>query len=245
MKLRPLFFLPLAVLVAAGCSPKDPVTPVASSGNAPTNAPDVNITPPTVALDRSQIPAELKNDAYEYFGLGSEKPVDMQVVVSSEPGVKTGTVTTTLTEVKDGKAVFTIERTGGLIQLGTQKVTLQKEGIYVTESTDAVLDSPQLELSSNLKPGSTWSSKLKVDKPGSKMELATTYTVKGIEKFRTQKGPREGLLVLAKGSGTANGQPITFESREWYVKGVGGVKAVLVTKMKGGQSQTITIEETK
>ncbi|MEZ0327858.1 MAG: hypothetical protein ACAH95_18330 [Fimbriimonas sp.] len=243
MKLRLQFLFPLALLVV-GCSPKDPATNTVG-GKTPATPTASNSDSTPKALDRSQIPAELKTEAYEYFGLDNDKPVDMQVVVSSDPGVKTGTVTTTLSEIKDGKAIFTIDRTGGLMQLGTQKVTLQKDGIYVTESTDAVLESPQMELSSNLQPGSTWNSKLKVDKPGSNMELTTTYTVKGVQKFTTKKGPREGLLVVAKGSGTANGDPITFESSEWYVKGVGGVKAVLVTKTKSGKGQTITIEESK
>ncbi len=244
MKSRLHLLFPLALLIVVGCAPKEPVVSNPTVATSGTNDATTGAAPAT-PLDRSLIPADLKTEAFEYFGLGNEEPTEMQVVISSDPGVKTGIVTTTLTEVKDGKASFTIERSGGLMQLGTQKVVLQKEGIFVTESTDAILDTPQLELSSNLQPGSTWRSKLKVDKPGSQMDLSTTYTVKGIEKFTTKKGPREGLLVVAKGTGTANGQPITFESREWYVKGVGGVKAVLVTKAKAGQTQTITIEETK
>jgi hypothetical protein len=245
MKSRLLFLFPLALLLVVGCGDKEPVASSTTTTDG-TLAPVEKETPaPPAALDRSTIPAELKHEAYEYFGLGNEAPVEMQVVVSTDPGVKTGTVTTTLTELKDGKAVFTIDRTGGLMQLGTQKVSLEKDGIYVIESTGAVIDKPQMELSANLNPGSTWKSTLKVDQPGSKMELSTTYTVKGIEKFKSKKGEREGLLVVAKGTGTANGVPITFESREWYVKGVGGVKAVLATKTKDGKGQTITIEESK
>jgi hypothetical protein len=247
MKSRLQFLFPLALLVVIGCAPKEPVAAQGSPAKTPEQAAPNSDQVPTdpKPVDRATIPAELKHDAYEYFGLGNEATVDMQVVVSSDPGVKTGTVTTTLTEVKDGKAVFTIERTGGLMQLGTQKVALQKDGIYLIESTGAAIDAPQMELSSNLSPGSTWKSKLTVDQPGSKMELSSTYTVKGVEKFTTKKGAREGLLVVAKGTGTHNGEPITFDSREWYVKGVGGVKAILAYKRKSGPSQTITIEESK
>jgi hypothetical protein len=239
-----------------GCGDKTGVspTPTPSDGTTGTSTGTAGATgttgttgtaETTKPLERSAIPAELKHSAYEYFGLENDKPVDMQVVFSTDATVRTGTVSTTFTEMKDGQAVFDIERTGGLADIGTQKIALKKDGIYLVSSSASNIEAPQMELPADLSPGKSWKSTLKVDQPGRTMELNTTYTVKGVEKFTTKKGGRQGLLVVATGNGTMNSDKITFNSREWYVKGVGGVKAILTTKTSKGASQTITIEEAK
>jgi hypothetical protein len=199
----------------------------------------------TKPVSRDQIPADLKTEAYEYFGLSNDKPVDMEYTATAQPGLHTGSVITTLTEVKDGKPIFTIERTGGLAGLGTQKVSLEKDGIYVIESDPPILDGPQLQMPSDLTPGKSWKNRIRFDQGGTKMDVEMTYTIKGVQKFQTKKGQREGLLVAATGSGTRNGSKLTMESREWHVKGLGPVKAELISKTADGKTEKVLIEESK
>ena len=223
---------------ASGGTSGTPQRPAATTGTAPAST-------DTTPVSRDQIPADLKTDAFEYFGLSNDKPVDMEYTATAQPGLHTGSVITTLTDMKDGKPVFTIERTGGLAPLGTQKVSLEKDGIYVIESDPPILDGPQLQMPSDLTPGKSWKNRIRFDQGGTKMDVEMTYTIKGVEKFKTKKGDREGLLVLAKGSGTRNGAKLTMESKEWHVKGLGPVRAELISKTADGKTEKVLIEESK
>ena len=243
--------LALAIAVLAGCDskPAETTPPAAGSTGATASTSGTPEAKPSgdgataAKPDISALPAELKNEAYEYYGLANAgKPMDMEIVRSTDPAVLTGTQTVRLDEIKDGKATFKFERTGGLDMIGAESIVLTKEGVYLVDAGLADIKEPQLELSSKLTPGSTWTSQLNV--PG-KMELKNVYTVKGVVDFKTKKGPRKGLLVVATGKGTIQGKAVTITSKEYYVKGVGGVKAEVVNTTADGQKQTLTIEEAK
>jgi hypothetical protein len=201
---------------------------------------------PTKTYTLADVPADLKGEAFEYYGLGNDKPVDMEVVQTAQPDPETGAQITTLKEVKDGEAIFEIERTGGLGRLGTQTVALRKDGIFIVGSSTAEIKSTGPELPQDLTPGKSWDNDLSLQQAdGTKMELKVKTTVKGVGKFKTKAGEREGLRVVSNGSGTMKGEPVTIQGESWYVKGLGGVKSSFTYTTKNGQKNEISIQETK
>src|SRR5687768_2426194 len=79
----------------------------------------------------ADVPANLRQDAFEYFGLGNEKMMDMQVTQTGQAGVQTGTQSISIKEAKPDEVLFVIERTGGLSNLGSQTVALRADGVYL------------------------------------------------------------------------------------------------------------------
>jgi hypothetical protein len=246
---RKLRTLPLLVALAlVGCQ-NDAKNPAPSATTSPKPAPTTGTpetpdqTPPaTVSLD--QLPSDLKNEAFSYYGLGYSKPMDMEVVDSSQPGTMTGAQTITLKEIKDGKAVFQIERTGNLAQLGAQEVTLEKDGIYVTAS-DVAKVNHDLELPNDLSAGKTWKNRMVVDQPGREVEMDSTFKIVGERKVKTKVGDRNALLITSTGQGKMQGQKVRMVSENYYVRDIGGVKSVIKIVYPDGKVRTMTIQETK
>lgn len=250
---RKLRSLPiLLALAVVGCQPAPPANqtgatekgPVAETGTKtdPKTGEQTNTTPPPSA---DQIPAELKTEAFYYYGLNNPKPMDMEITDTQAPGVpKTGAQTVTLKEIKDGKAIFDVERTGNLAELGSQEVTLEKDGVYVTEAAIAKIDH-ELELPADLTPGKTWESDLKVDDPGRSVDLKNSFKIVGKQRVKTKVADREAILITSTGKGTMQGQPVRIESQNWYVRDLGGVKSIIKIIPAKGPTRTMTIQETK
>ncbi len=247
---RNLLLLALACLGLIGC--QDAKTGVTTSGPTSSGStPPTGTTGATGAAEPATrpspeaVPQELKHLGYEYYGLGNNKTMDMEVSISEPAKVITGAQTTVLKEIKDGKPIYAIERTGGLTGLGEQTVRLEKDGIYLNSSSVATVGGKDVEMPSNPKMGDTWQNVTKVENGGTTMNVTSTVKVGGIEKVQTKAGSREGLLISASGSGTMQNEKVKMSSKTWYVKGVGAVKSVLTTTYPGGRVQTLTIQETK
>lgn len=247
LSLLPLFVAALLV----GCGQKSategstttsgtPTATTASTGSETAGATTGTTDPAPVA----DLPQELRHSAFEYYGLENTKPVDMVVEFSTQNQTMTGAQTTSFKEMKDGKAIYTIERTGQLANLGRQEVSLEKDGIYVTDSTIAKVDH-DLEMPSDLAPGKTWTSRTVVDNPGQKMDVKSTFKVVGTQKVKTKVSERDALLITASGEGTINTDKVRMESQSWYVKGLGAVKSIIKTTYPGGRVETVTIQESK
>ncbi len=233
----------LITVLAVGC--QNGSTPVAkapenSSQATPSGKPSPSAAE-TKAPTLAELPAELKHAAFDYYGLANEKPVNMQAVYSSQPQVITGTQTVRLKEMRDGNAIFMIERTGGLAQLGDQEMSLEKDGLYVTQSTIAKVNH-DLELPADVTPGKMWDNKTEVE---GQISLNSKFKVVGVQKVKTKVGDRDALFVTSTGEGTMRGQKVKVTSENWFVKGVGGVKSVLKIAFPGGKTETVTVEETK
>jgi hypothetical protein len=242
----------LLALAAFGCQPAPP----ANSSEAPAKGavagtgtkadPKTGEQAPAAEKPTvDQIPAELKTEAFYYYGLNNTKPMDMEIIDSQAPGQpKTGTQVAVLKEIKDGKAIFDVERTGNLMDLGSQEVTLEKGGVYVTEVAIAQIDH-ELELPSDLTPGKTWESVLKVDTPGRSVNLKNSFKVVGKQQVKTKVADRDAILITSTGTGTMQNQAVRIESKNWYVRDLGGVKSVINIIPTKGKTRTMTIQETK
>jgi len=191
----------------------------------------------------AEVPAELKHDAYHYYGLSNSMPMDLEVKYSSRPDSLTGSQTVSLKSMQDGKPTYIVDRTGRLAELGTQDMVLDKDGLFVTSSSFAKVTGRQIEMPAKLTPGTKWDSTVEVDRPGQQMKIASTYKVVGPQKVKTKAGEREALLITSVGTGTLNGAAVRMESKSWYVRGVGGVKSE-VSMSTGGKKEFMTIQET-
>jgi hypothetical protein len=247
VKIRALWLLAGATIVF-GC------TPPASTGEASktaskTEAPSVPAEParPGEASAKiEEVPAELRHDGFEYYGLGNANPIDYEITTSANSGIITGSQFTRVLSTGDGKALFSIERTGQLGDLlGTSEVELTKDGVYVLKSTIAEIESPELELPARLTPGATWKSRTKVEQDGRAMDVTNEFRVVGTESVTTAAGTFPALLISSTGTGTLQGSKVRMDTKSWHVKGRGAVKQIVTSTPEKGPPQKVTLVETK
>jgi len=195
----------------------------------------------------SGVPPELKHVGYEYEGLANASSIDMELDISGQSSPITGSQQVTFKGIKDGKASYVVERTGGLEALGSENISLEKDGIYTTHSTVAKLSPHAMELPADPKPGMKWTMHTSADSKTAKMDMEITCKVIGTQSVTTKVGTyKDALLVEQDGVGTLQGKKVRTVSKNWYVKGLGNVKADLTTyDQDGKQAQTLTIQETK
>ncbi|MDR3688852.1 MAG: hypothetical protein P4L46_05695 [Fimbriimonas sp.] len=240
---------------SAGQATSQPAEPAKTESPAATPAVTPATAPPKKGPDKDEaavgaaavlVPPELSHLGYEYDGLANTKPIDMQIDVKETGQILTGSQTVAFKGVKDGKATFDIERTGGLSALGSEVASVEKDGVFTLSSTIAKLSPHAMELPAAPKPGMTWHFHIFSDKTDSKIDMETTCKVVGFEPVTTKVGTYpDALLVSQTGKGTLQGQKVRTESKNWYVKGLGTVKAVLKTNLPNGKSETLTLQETK
>ena len=171
----------------------------------------------------------------------------MELVMSSEPGkVTTGSQTITLKESKNGQSIYTVDRSGGLASLGTEEWKVNTKGVYTSKSSMMTLGEDAMELPAHPKVGMTWKFHTKSDQSTAKMDMEITCKVLGNEDVTTKGGGYKGALVVEQdGVGTVQGKKVRTESKNWYVKGLGLVKATLKNHLPDGTDQTLSIQETK
>ncbi|RYG31754.1 hypothetical protein EON81_22175 [bacterium] len=244
----------LLVAFLVGCQAEEPKAvgtpakgnPVATGNPSTTPTPSGNEAAPPVAGNADEVPAELKTAAYEYYGLGNEMPMDMEVKTTADAGVRTGSQITRFKGMEGGKAVYQIERTGGLTELlGQMEVSLENDGIYVKSASMAKVGEHDIEMPAKLDPGATWEARTVVEQPDRQMNVLVKFTVVGEQSVTTPKGARSALLVTSTGTGTMMTKNVRMDSKSWYVKGVGMVKSELKFTDTSGKASTITIQEAK
>ncbi len=228
-------------------APKPPTTPSTASSTDPATSAnkDGDVAGVSGGVVTAVVPPELKHAGYEYEGLTNTKPVDMELVASGRPDVITGSQSVTLIGVKDGKATYKIERTGKLSILGSDEVSVEKDGVYTNSSSVAKLSAHAMELPASPKPGDKWNFHVTSDQKDSEMDMETTCKVVGIQKVKTKGGTYDNALLVEQTSkGKLRGKNVRTVSRSWYVKGIGTVKADLTTTNPDGKTESLTIQET-
>lgn len=248
MKKFLIFALAAAALI--GCSP--PATPDAAtvkpttSGDQPAPAPTSGSTTGTTeATPAASVPSELQNDAYHWYGLANSKAVKYKATITGMAPL-TGTQTFSFKEVKDGKALFDIARTGGMEDtFGQEKLSLEKDGLYTLGTSTLKNSMHSLELPSDLPPGKTWKNSADLDmNSGQSMTTSQVFKVVGIEKIKTAVATRDALKIVGTGPMRMAGTDYQTTNTCWYVKDVGMVKSTTVLTAKKGGPKTILIEET-
>jgi hypothetical protein len=240
-------FVAAALLLMAGCGPskqspvakEPPKTPADKSAFKPSaSSPDSG-----PSLDLSELPEELRNDAFAYYGLGRKGVMKQMVTISGQSEAQEGTMASRLTLVHGGEAFFAMDVTGPLARNGQQELVLRKEGLFATKLGNNVLDPPQVELPSPLKPGVTWQTELKVTTAdGQSVADKTTYRVAGVEKVKVKAGEFEALRIKGQGTSSIDGKSYDVTLDVWYVRDVGPVKVSFVASRPNEKKQTLAIE---
>ncbi|MER3496161.1 MAG: hypothetical protein C4320_04775 [Armatimonadota bacterium] len=189
----------------------------------------------------ADISHELKNDSYEYYGLGREKPMTMSVTANGT--TNPGSQDVRLLAVKPDEAQFEIISTDALAIMGRNVFALRKDGIHVIESDMTKTDPAEFELPAGLQPGRSWTVNQSSENNGGAMKLRLVQTVVRTEKLKTKVAEYpDALLVTGVGTGTLNGKPLTIETKSWFVKGRGNVKYIIKQSSAGKTAET-TVEE--
>ncbi len=243
-----LCFLAVLTFALAGCKGAAPASAEADAGKSPAAAPDRGASSgePGGALSLADLPEELRNDAFEYYGLSSGEPQKVEVSSSMRPEPEIGAQTFKLREVKDGRALFEVERTGALADQQNGELELREDGLYTVKLYGSAIDPPQMEIPSDFRPGKSWTSKGAITLPnGQKTELNNTWKVVGEEKLKTKAGEFAAMRIDGGGSMTTAGQKLKVAFKGWFVKGVGAVRIELKTTAPDGKTESVKIEAVK
>jgi hypothetical protein len=239
MRTATLALLALLALGLAGCGDKTKA-----------DAKDPDVQSGVEQPSDPALPAELKNPAYEYFGLGEGSLMTYDVIFADLPE-QDGTQQTTLQKTENGVATYRVARTGGLAQLGIDTVELRKDGVYTVNSSMGIWKSPTLVLPADVAVGKSWTAEMDIENlQGGKQKVTSTVTNKALrtESVKVPAGTYECLVVestiKASASGSddpaQNGDFVT-KSLTYYAKGVGIVKLTGNTTMKDRTEKKVNI----
>jgi hypothetical protein len=265
MKLATIFLVIVGLIfVSVGCSkppavtvtppaptpaakPPDPTTDTAGAV-ADSGTPSTPTASPAPTL--ADVSADVKTEGFKYYGLDNPKPVNLEVARSDAKTVSTGTAIATLKQIKDGKAIFTLQHTGGLSALlGDEDDSAEKDGVYTISSTIANLSSNHtLALPAECTVGKTWNEDTKFTIKDKTATQKTVYKIVGPTKVQTKAATYpDALLVTSSGDILVNDQVRKVSAKIWYVSGKGMVRTEFtISPVKPGEkATTFTIQETK
>lgn len=229
------------MLAMSGCQKSESAdasanTPSVAGKNDSNSALSESISSEVKPLSLSELPASLKTDAFEYYGLGKEGETKFSVVNGEN---KTEASTKYMLVKVDGdKAEFKSVNSGALAELGEVTYELSPQGIKVTKSSSVTPDPNSYELVTGLSTGKSWPFSLKA----SGNELSGTNTVKGTESVKTSVGEYKDALVIETVATGKGSEPISVKMKQWFVKGRGVVKSEIKNTI-GKQTSNIKMEE--
>ncbi len=235
------YFLALAAIFVAGCNqPPKPEAPAAQP-DKPTAATDTAKAP-----DVSEVGADFKTDAYNFYGLDCTKTLTYKLTETPKAPDKTGSQKVVYKGMKDGNPTFDIVRDGDLATLiGDDSVVVKKDGVYSTTAGAYSIDPPMLALPAKLVVGATWPSKQDVKSAdGKPIKFDMTNKVLRQEKFKSAVGEFDCFVIETSGNIVNGDKKTPVNGTSWYAKDYGAVKMTLKTKDKNGVDVNFNIELT-
>lgn len=227
----------LSLLV--GCQPKESDKPAdetettgsTTSGENPEDPGDE--VPDEVKDDSADITAELKTNAFEYYGLDNKEPLTYTLEFNGS--TEEGTQQVKYQGLVDGAPTYTIVRTGSLDQLGDETVAVKTDGVHLVKSSMGQLDSPSLALPADAAPGKKWTSTQSITSAtGDQTKFTMNYEVAGEESVQTDAGEFDCIVVKSTGTLQQGEVNTTFSGTVWHSKSVGTVKLTLDTTDANG-----------
>lgn len=236
----PVLLLALAAaLLAAGCQPTAS-TPDKPKDAAGTTQPEANAEPAAPKIE--DLSADLKHEGFQYFGLGTGNTLVYQTSLSGI--IDEGTQTSTLAELKDGEAVFAIERGGNLTQLGRERIRVNKDGVFLIEAQQfGKLEPALIALPAKVEIGRTWQAEQTVYGPANEpIRLKMEFKIERREKVKVPAGEYEAILVTTKGTTSRDNKSAPVSGKAWYAANVGPVKLEVQAVNQEGKPVTQTIQ---
>lgn len=242
------------IAVLAGCSGSANMDGGATSSPSPSPSADASASPSassseTPAEDLKKVPVDLQTDAYHYYGLSNTKVMSLEMTQASGERKQSsiGTLETKFKGIgKEGPA-FEVVYGGDLVApLGSNIVSLQKDGIHVLSMSSGSVSGDNLELPAKLAPGTSWHSKSVIKKPEATLEQDVQFKVVGPQKIQTKASTYpDALLVIGNGTMKMNGSTTSVTLKAWYVKDRGSVRQEMLMREKGKPDTTVIIQESK
>ncbi|MFM9873159.1 MAG: hypothetical protein ACKVQS_06800 [Fimbriimonadaceae bacterium] len=236
-------FTSLTIIVAAvlglvACQPSNPAI------KTPDKTSDTGTTGSTTPETKQEVPANLKHEGYQYYGLDvkSEQTYDFDLNGSKRQGMQKETYL----GLSDGKPRFSIERAEALSNLGTDVVEVRDDGVYMISSREQTLETPMLALPAKMEIGKSWeiTEKLK-DINGNEVTLKASNKIDGQEKVTTSAGTFDCLAVSMTGTLVTQGKTQKVTGKTWYAAGTGTVKLTVSTNGADGKPTNYTITLSK
>ncbi len=183
----------------------------------------------------------LRNDAYDYYGLGNTKTLKLQIVRGENGLPEEATRTVVPGKVEDGKETYVLKQTGGLETEGDITLSLEKDGVYAMSSSRNKIKPHSLEMPAKLEVGGGW--KDHTEMSDQRIVLDNDLKIVNRERVTTPGGTFDDALhVTSTGSGLYGGGPVTLTTESWYVRGTGPVKQIVNVVPKMGPKQSFTIQ---
>ena len=239
MKIRQYSALAALLLLVAGCGN--------SEGEGKAKSQDKDSDPPVVAAET--VPEDLRNAAYEYYGLSYEGPLTYSVQMTKELPPRDGTQTVKFEGMEDGAAKFTVTRTGGLSRIGSETLLLNDEGVFTKAISTGVLDSPALQVPADLALDSEWESEMAVKIGLQNNETRFVARAVREEETTVEAGTFDCLVIEADMTSQITGSADATKDGEatmkivvYYSKGIGYVKMTLEGNQADGTDVNVYIE---
>lgn len=258
LKIR--LYLIVAVCAAlVGCSSEKPVD-TQGSGKADEVKPalrtsafgkeetkDLSTTPPIGEGDKGEskpakaitIPASLKTQAFDYFGINEYSKYNYEV--ASSDGTK-NELSRELKMLSANDNEIVVEESASSIG-GVQKFehVLKKDGLYSRQvRADGTKGELQLALPSELVAGKKWQTKTSVEVGGKSIQMVSSSTIVGFEKVKVN-GKTYDALKLREDATLSGSSPEKWKTTTWLAKGVGLVKMEIDRTPKGQPSVKSTM----
>ena len=156
-----------ALSLISGCAkpagaPAAPPVSTASDKKSEAKAEAPPAEPAEKGLDVSTVPAALKSEGYQYYGLDEGSPVEFEISQAQGTAPMTGTSSTRLVAVEKGIARFASAKTGILSRQGDEELEARPDGIYNTKVGKESVKPAQLVMPAQVPPGKVWETVTKV-----------------------------------------------------------------------------------
>lgn len=241
MQHRLLLAAILAVLTLGACAPAPKTADPKTAAEAPKSGEEPKKEAAAPSLE--QLPANLRHDAFEYYGLGRSEAMKVEYTASNLSTPETGTMQPKLSAINGNEATFLIERTGALALQGTEELVLKEDGLYATKVSGAPVNPPQLEMPAKLEVGKSWTTSSELTLPDQRTaKIESTSRVAAMEKVKTKAGEFDSVRIEANGTMNIGGASNRVVMTGWFVKGRGPVKIRVEQTTPDGQKQQATFE---
>jgi hypothetical protein len=236
---RRLVFLAFFGALLLGCSQtQTSTTPKTTSPDVKPQAdPAKPETPAPAKL--ADLPAELRHEAFEWYGFGNEQGVKMKLTQGKT--IQKGDQRFELEKIEGNTAHFRQVWGGDLSFYGEARYILNAEGISGTEAQGTKVDPPQLELPAKLTPGHSWKAPGKLEMQGGSISNLSA-TIVGLKPLKVAGRSIQAMLVRRTSTINVTGKAQQMEVSEYYEKGVGVVKMEVTMKGGGQPTKSFTME---
>ena len=217
------FLLAIGAIFAAGCQNKDQGIKTPEGENPSASTDPTKVDAPAPKTDTEDVTAEMKNDGYMYYGLGSTKKLVYDFTLNGT--TEEGSQVTEYLGKQESTPTYKMSRTGSLSDMGDETLQLTEKGIMLTDTSMGKLGASVVALPAKLAVGDTWNTSQSITRvDGKELKMEVSYKVEKMGKITVPAGEFDCVTISSKGTTEMDGKKSPFSGSVSYSKGVGVVK---------------------